>query len=525
MKKIVYLLFLLVLFIPTVVLADSSSPSILGYDAVVTNKKGVKVDTGDGEYTVAYNTKVHVYAEYDTDAACELINRKDSDPDYTLTIPLKDLAPVKKEVVPKDLQKVNNQGSTLEKAKDEFVVVNTKGSKLSKGPADIYGKYDKVISFGTKLHTTHYINTERSTSWYYVDDGNYKGWLDISNSDYASLYKNEILTFNNGELKGSDGNVIANVPVEEKISELYIGGSGFYLKYKDNSGFIKRSSSFDIGFKSKNGYILTLSKVNIISINGEVRGTIPVGERVKILYSGSEEEIGDYPYHSDPPVVINDKDYYYVEYNGVKGFVLGDNVDSLYYEYGVKKEELKEELDFYPINLFTDEFNDDENFDDFLKRHNRIERIPKSATVTYYDIRDIYDSKNERSVYIELVKYKGKLGCVVSYHEDEHDEDDVTPEPSPNNSVTPTIPPKNDKPNVKDKNDNMILYCIIGGVLLALAAIGTIIAINKKKKKNVEVKKEELKEKPVDEVKKETKEQKEVPKEEPKEEKTKKNKE
>ena len=182
MKKIVYLFVLLFLFIPTIVLADSSSPSILGYDAVVTNKKGVKVETGDGNYTVAYNTKVHVYAEYDTDASCELINPKDSDPDYTLSIPLKDLSPIKKEVFPKDLQNVNNQGSTLKKDKDEFIVVNTKGTKLSKGPADIYGKYDKVIPYETKLHTTHYINTERSTSSI-RRTGTTKRWMRVNIKD------------------------------------------------------------------------------------------------------------------------------------------------------------------------------------------------------------------------------------------------------------------------------------------------------------------------------------------------------
>lgn len=490
MKKIVYLFVLLFLFIPTIVLADSSSPSILGYDAVVTNKKGVKVETGDGNYTVAYNTKVHVYAEYDTDASCELINPKDSDPDYTLSIPLKDLSPIKKEVFPKDLQKVNNQGSTLKKDKDEFIVVNTKGTKLSKGPADIYGKYDKVIPYETKLHTTHYINTERSTSWYYVDDGEYKGWLDIYNGDCGILHKGDILTFNKGELKGIDGNVLITIPAEEKFSESFMSNDGFYLKYKDQSGFIKRSDSFDIGYKSSEGYILTLSKTNIISIDGVVRGTIPVGEKIKVIYCGTSEDIGDVQYHSAVPVVINDKAYYYIEYSGIKGFVLSDDVDSLYFEYEIKTVDLKEEKDFYPLDLFTGEKEDEESFDDYLKRHKRIERIPKSATITYYDIRDMYDSKKDRSVYLELIKYKGKLGCIITYYEDDEDEE-TTPSPSPTSSIKPIAKPKNDKPNVRNKDNNMILYCIIGGVLLTISAIGTIIAINKKKKKNN--KKEEIK--------------------------------
>lgn len=41
MKKIIYLV-LLIMLMPMLVLADSSGPFIMGYDAIVTNKKGAK---------------------------------------------------------------------------------------------------------------------------------------------------------------------------------------------------------------------------------------------------------------------------------------------------------------------------------------------------------------------------------------------------------------------------------------------------------------------------------------------------
>lgn len=483
MKRIVYLLILFIMFVPTIVLADSSSPSILGYDAVVINKKGVKVEDYDKKYTIAYNTKVHVYGEYGNEASCEIINKKAGDPEYFINIPLKDLAPVKKEIFPNDLQKANNQGTTLEKAKDEFIVINSKGVKLSKGPAEIYGKYDKLIPYETKLHTTHYIDGT-SSIWFYVDDGEYKGWLDMSEDDYGVLVKNDFLTFNKAELKDKDGKVITVVPAEEEFKEIYIGNKRFYLKYQDNSGYIDKSEKFDLGYKSKKGNILTLVKTNIVSIDGEIRGTIPQGEIIKILYAESDDEFGDYEYHSTTSISIGNKSYYYVEYEGIKGFINSDDVTSLYYEYKIKTVELKEEKDFYEIKMFNEEIKENETCDEFLKRFKRVERIPKRATITYYDIKELYDDKTKKDIKIELVKYKGKLGCVVTVSEREEES-----EPSPLPSINPTVTPKNSYVKAEEKNNNIILYSIIGGVLLTLTALGTIIALNKKRKIKKEKKK------------------------------------
>ena len=499
MKKLVYVFIILFLFVPTMVFADSSSPSILGYDAVIINKNGVKVDVGEENmYTIPYNTKVHVTYEYDNSASCEVVNKKDGLPDGYFDVPLKDISPVKEEVVPKDLEKVNNQGSTLAKGKGEFIVINTKGAKLRKGPADIYGKYDKVIAYETKLHTTHYIQAEGYSSWCYVDDNGYKGWVEVDD-DFAIYKKGDYLTFNSVGLKDKDGNTISTIPSETKFTEIYKGSGVLYLKYNGKSGIVKISDSFDIGYKADDETFLTVGKTNIISMDGKSRGTIPASKIVKILYSSPGEGIGDVG--RPIGVSINEKPYFYVEYNGIKGFVKEGDVYPLYFGANPEndKAELLKEKDFYNAKIFVEGISEDDTIDNYFSGLKKIKTIPKGASVKIVLKDGLVDSKGH-DVDLYLIEYKGELGCIITEDDDNGNNDDFkyissstsdptsepteTPEPTTAPSTPEaTIEPEKPSPSATEKSDNMILYCIIGGVVLAITAIATIIAINKKKKK------------------------------------------
>ncbi len=466
MKK--FFVIILLLIIPTVVLADAGGPSIVGYDAVVINKKGAKSQDEGDKTVVKYNTKIYVYDEYDNYVYACLDKNKTIDCEKYVSLKKSDVAPAKKEITPNDLKKVEE----LSKEKNDIIVVNKNGIKLSKGPAELFGKYDTTIPYETVLHSTYSISTFHS--WYYIDGDGYKGWLELVGDDFAILSNSGIITYGDVELKDKDGNTVITVPSETEFKEAFIKYSGVvYLKYDGKSGYAELSKKFIYGYKDDDeSYGVTLEKVNIVSIDGEIRGTIPSGKEIKYLYYPYFEEHAEY----------EEKDlnnYYYIQYDGIKGFIHRKNV------YGIgssgEKIELTEEKAFYKYDAIYEDLEDNETVEQYLNKLEKIGTIPKSASVIVYDEESHYEDDSKRDIIVELVTYKGKIGCMISVKEYDNE---PTPTPEPSTSPIVTIPPSSaPKPNVKEKSNNMILYCIIGGVLLAIAAIGTIIVINKKRKK------------------------------------------
>ena len=153
MKKILFVL--LILLIPSGVYADSVSPRILGYEAVVINKKGAKEIVDENPHVIPYNTKVNVIGEYDKEA---MVCLKKDDDCYTISI--KDIAPVKKEVVPNDLLKKDNMGTTLQSHKETLFIYGKNGVSLKKGPADAYDKYSTIVPFKGIVKSNYAIHYE-----------------------------------------------------------------------------------------------------------------------------------------------------------------------------------------------------------------------------------------------------------------------------------------------------------------------------------------------------------------------------
>ena len=106
MKKV---LCLLMIFIPIVVLADSAGPSIIGYDAIITNKNGA-IDVNEKKNTIPYNSQIRVYDEYDDNGklyayVCYLDDYKKNGECWSskiFTIKRSDYVLLKDEYVPKD---------------------------------------------------------------------------------------------------------------------------------------------------------------------------------------------------------------------------------------------------------------------------------------------------------------------------------------------------------------------------------------------------------------------------------------
>ncbi len=490
MKKLLFIL--LILFTPMMVLADSVSPQIFGYEAVVINKNGAKVDDYDNGKTIPYNTKIQVENEYDEGLyACLKSNEVDC-----FTISAKDIAPVKEEVLPKDLIKKDYQGTTLDKYENKLYVYDTDGIVLKKGPSDAYKTYNITVPFKKTIKTIYAVHFEGhggGYTWFYVDDGDYKGW--VANDDKVANYSNQpIMMFGYTKFYdvGTDKE-ITTIPPETVINE-YFYGDNVYLAYKGNFGYIKASKYDDgykfssYGYKSALGYIFTKESVNMKNADGKSITAIPKGERIKILYGEMEDDDSfDYPWHETAPI-CSDKDncLYYIEYNGTKGFVDGEDVVALFHEDKVTTLSFDKELQLYDINYLedNDRLSDDKiSLEKYSKEHETNITIPANTKITSYmeyylvdSSMDDHVSDGSKSYTINLIKYKNNIGWIVSeekddrvFHEESYEQRDYD---------EPTTNP------VMDKTKEDVLKGVMIALIVSSLALISLFMINKSKIKN-----------------------------------------
>ncbi len=501
MKRFFYLFLLMILFIPIISLADSSGPSILGYDAVVTNKKGAKVS--DSNDVIPYNTKVHVYDEaYIKDdnkkyASVCYIN-EDNCGRWTRYILLSDIMPQKEVITPNDIKgKFDENGYGEEtyfyKETHQFIVFEENGIKLSKGPSDIYAKYDSTIKYMTNLISTYVLHSgggEDSTSyeWYYIDDGSNKGWLKLSSKDAttSSSYAigeltNKMLVVMDTKLYAEDGSVALTIPSETVLDKAYYirKQKEYFVKYEDKEGYTK-GDSFSV---LVDGFILVVRDTKIISSDGKEKGTIPLGTKIKDIY-GDYTQYGRDDYGICGVKGFNNKKYYYVKYNGIKGFILEEDTMSFI----ANGESLEKQMSSIEKSTMT--FNENVAVHEYTNEpyyvenplNNRIIKTISSGTsvvcLYIYDT-GTYDAKNNYvSQTIYLINDNGTLGWVVTEEKAVINNND---NPVDDNSYT--IP----KENSSIWENSTILYAIIGAVIISITAVVTIILVNKNKKNKKEL--------------------------------------
>lgn len=498
MKKYLFLI-IAIIIMPSIVLADSAGPAILGYEAVISNKDGVKFE---GE-SFAYNTKIHVTNEMDGNVSFCLASeyaKNSRCEDGTYETKASNVTATQKEVTPESLKDSHNNETSLTKKTVSLMVINKNGVKLSKGPADVYEKYDKVIPNKTILTATYYINPGLgSMSWCYIDSNGYKGWVEYGKNIGKDVSK--LLIVKDVDLLDESGKKIDTIPVETVIDTAYYSYNLIYVKYGDKEGYIDEEARESYAFQGKDGYILTLKETKLLSGTGETLKIIPVGEKIKILYAGMESTVGDYPFHNT--FSVNGK--FYIEYDGKKGFVSETDVDSLYYEYEIKDTVLKEDTKLYNVDIFY-AYPEDESIDVFMKKYKSLDTIAKGSMVTTYKYDEYYEQDTDKVLKKYLVKYNGKIGTIV---EISNSSDEETPTPSTTPSVTPTPKPTKEPGTAtkSDKPDTMIIICIVVSVIVGFIAIVAAVSINKKTKKQAnnisDLKKEDTVAKPTDEQTKE----------------------
>ena len=455
MKKILFIL-LFIIGTPCLVFADASGPSIIGYDAVVINKSGVK-DPDSGK-VIKYNTKIHVYNESDSNAeACNYTGKNECNDD-TFSIPLKDILPLKEEILPSELKNKNNQETFLEEVKETILIVGKNGYKLKKGPAGVYGKYSTVIPYNTKITAKYAIKPFMDYySWYYVDDGTYKGW--IENDDAVAEENIKILFFNDTKfLDGTTNKLIETIPKETVINETYINYPNIYFTYKNNFGYVDVENNH-VGYEDS-GYVIVVKSTELKSKDKSVTG-VAKGEIIKSLYVTYDDE-------------------YYVEYNGTKGFINKKDIISLGTEKNTKEISFDEELEVYDTDYIKESIiflDEGETLESYSKKHLTNQTIPANSKITYYKTGTIYQNNSDKHYEMNLISYKNIIGWVIA---EEYEGEDYS------ETSTPTAIPQPGEKETKNNGEsqNIIIYCIIGAVVMVALSIIGIIMVNKKKKKN-----------------------------------------
>ena len=475
MKKIICLL-LLIMLMPNLVLADAGGPTIMGYDAIVTNKKGAKESYG--ETIIPYNAKIHVYNEYEDYVEVEWNNKKD------YTINKKDIAPYREEYIPSDKDVKKNtdyyDGVGLENIEEYIIIYEKNGLKLSKGPSSVYKKYDKIVPYKTKVKVTY-----GAGYWYYVDDGEYKGWVSVDDTIALHNYI-DIVLLTDTKMVDDNNNYLSTIPAETFINKnnLYYltDGSKFLVNYNGEEGYIGVKNgdkgylySFDYAILSEYYNLITLKSVGITSLDGKVRTAVNSGEMLDKVYY--KDITWDGP---EEPVCIGKTCYFYVEYKGTKGFIKDENVILFGKDEKTDTIVTKEEIKMYTVDLYNYlKNNDSEVVNENIKNKYYKGVIPKGTTLYEYTNWWYYKNDNqERASDFYIVKYKNEIVTVFI-----DDDDNIPKEPIKD------IPKMEQETKKVEKNNSkeIILFGVIGAIILALVAFVIIKLVNKKKK----IKKEE----------------------------------
>ena len=532
MKKIIICFFMLIMFIPNIVFADSAGPSILGYDAIIINKDGVKID-GTNKI-IPYNTVVHVvdekdgswFSDDDKNYYAEITWRDNEGNLERVFIYLKDIKPFEEE------QKITSTESI-----GKIVVMNENGAKLWKGTSSKHESYDKIIPNGTKVNITYANDYYKGLiSWYYVNDGEYKGW--VSSSDVDFIYQDALL-FSKMNLYDENDNIIMTLQKGTVLNEIYMSNSKgkMVVEYQDKKGYAKASKStevfdkpgisgIDLGLKTDETILIT-KNIELDMLNNK-KVTIPSNARIKVLYGMIDGEMGVHPV-----CLKKDECYYYVEYLNQKGFIKVPD-ELLYYN-----DDIGIYIPYVGIELYEDYDESDYNFAedadhtlyskelyDYLIKNpsKRITNDIKKQYATNIKIKDkainlkaIYQTIEEKNIFydatFELIKYNNDNYIVIDrdynvllnieerlkkedIKEDEPQEENKIKEE--NNNIIDDTEKHNSKEeidtvkennNKKSSSSNTIIFAVIGAGVLAFVSFVTIIVVNKNKKQKEDEKK------------------------------------
>ena len=399
MKKVICLL-MLIMFIPSIVLANRASSdnnsrqesSIMGYDAFVANKNGAKEIYSDE--VIPYNTKVFVYEDSENIAYVRWEDKNNH------VINISDITPCEEEYIP-DEKDINNKIvddiylAKLQKEEYKIIIYEKNGISLRKGPSVIYKKYAQLIPYQTELKVTY-----QAGKWLYIDDEKYHGWL--NNELYASEYYSDIMLFDDAKIVDENNNVIFTIPKETLIKKenLYYlsDGSKFIINYNGQNGYAEVDGEdfiYGIDISSDNYNLLSLESTEITSFNGNVRTIVNSGTTFDKAYEAYVKRDNMY------------FDSYYVQYGEAKGYVKTENV----FKYDVGESiRLVEDKEFYSIDLYKHLINNGKS----VTSSNYFTKItiPKDTVLTVYKGYPIYWDGDYMEHNFYITKYNNNFGII-----------------------------------------------------------------------------------------------------------------
>ena len=297
MKKIFKVLMGVLLFLPFVVKADLGMPYFDSYEAVVITDDAPYYDY-DGydmkkEGTIPKDSKIEVQYEMDEDKEVYLGAVYKGDNIY---IKAKDVAPLEEEVSYKKY--------AVDK-KYKFKVFENDGVAVRKGPSVVYD------SIGTlKEGTVGTVKGEMPESVYiYVETDDLSGW--ISTQD-AAVFTNDRSFIVTQDLKTSCGTVPAYTEFKHPwVSDVWSDKMEVeYKGCKDTIKWFKRDELLQVSYDT---YTKTKADLKVYDKMDGKKEAFEIPAKTEINYLGTyfDMETG--------------KEYYYVQYDGKKGWIKGND--------------------------------------------------------------------------------------------------------------------------------------------------------------------------------------------------------
>ena len=501
MKKLVYLLFALVLIIPVKAKADMGSP-MFTYEVRVSNPDGAqdydyKYDE-EGKVTV---TKTKDIVKYDTvlsvDSEITL-----NDKDYLLVY-TNDEKRNQYVLLSSDVD-VNGKPD-LKNYEQEYSLnmeIIREGAYLYNGPSYKYGKTSDnyELPVGTRFKTKYY-----DEIFAYVEVDGHKGWVYTYQYDkelspyniygfaanvYDSEKANKIYTIKDEKAyvdlfdkKSESITIPANTEIKPELVYSSFAHYGTYkIEYNGKEYWIFDGDDVFKTLNENDNYILTKKDVKIYKDPGtfenkfapskETGTIIPKYTKVKYNYSYMTE-YGEY-------------EFYEVTYKGTTGWIYIDSTDNVDKE----KTFAVSNRDDYNYTL-TSELKVYENPSKNGKE-DKVKTVPSGTKITVLLFGD-YEELDSKWFYVVTDKYQGWAvytnGLFKEIEDNKIDpREDIEPE---DEDVKPKRDQRHNKkvaPSKDEEVNHTLLYVIVISVIVVISGIVTIIFINKKKKnKKVEL--------------------------------------
>ena len=382
-------------------------------------------------------------------------------------------------------------------AEYEVIVTNKDGAACySYGNNHKLVKTDKKVAFGT-VFTVYseidngylYVNGSDGCDYIYIKDFSAKkDSFDVNSNNVEKITPVKAVILAKGGLNLRKGPSVAyskiiTIPQYKVVTLKYRTGSfWYYAEYNGKSGWITGINQY-FGFDNDK-ILYSYKDINIVDNNEKVIGKIPalteITDYIELVYGNYDD---------------NNNLAYYVNYNGVKGYIGGVWNSISFKTNGQIK--LLADANLYSNGKVTKTVKKGQTFNYSIYD---FEEVDTTNGIDWYNIFYLPTEKgyvrllnNEDKKEFEIInegeplkKTKGFIGEGLFGEAKTQETNNEVDNPKPNKdepTTTPTQTSSND--SKKTLSNEMIIICVLGTVILALTVVIIILLVNKKKDKTV----------------------------------------